>query len=84
MACPSLPSRLIDIDKNLLGDRLNILKWKLNVKFKNTLDDYQLKTSMLRLNAGFLITGRKFAEHRGLEDAERIDSDPFILFQQKE
>ena len=31
------------------------------------------------------ISGRKFAERRGLEDAERIDNDPpFILFQQKE
>jgi hypothetical protein len=48
----------MDIDKNLLGDGLNILKWKLNVKFKNTIDDYQLKTSMLRLNAGLLTTGR--------------------------
>ncbi len=33
------------------------MKWKLNVKIKNTIDDYQLKTSMLRLNAGLLTTG---------------------------
>jgi hypothetical protein len=27
-----------------------------------------------------LITGRKFAEHIGLEDAEKIDNEPLILY----
>jgi hypothetical protein len=38
--------------KHLLRDELNVLKWKLNVKIENTIDDYQLKTNMPRLNAG--------------------------------
>jgi hypothetical protein len=45
--------------KHLLRDELNVLKWKLNVNIKNTIDNYQLKTSMLRLNAGLLTSGRK-------------------------
>jgi len=32
--------------KNLLWDELNVLKWKLNVKIKNTIDDYRFKSSM--------------------------------------
>jgi len=34
--------------KNLLGDEFNIEKRKLNVKNKNTTDDYQFKSSILR------------------------------------
>jgi len=33
--------------KNLLWDEFNVLKWKLNVKIKNTIDDYRFKSSML-------------------------------------
>ena len=33
-------------DKNLLWDELNVLKWKSNVKTKQGIDDYRLKTSM--------------------------------------
>jgi hypothetical protein len=32
--------------KNLLWDELNVLKRKLNVKIKNTIDDYRFKSSM--------------------------------------
>jgi hypothetical protein len=34
-------------NKNLLWDELNVLKRKLNVKIKNTIDDYRFKSSML-------------------------------------
>jgi hypothetical protein len=27
-----------------------------------------------------MTSGRKVAEHRGLDDAERIDNDPLILY----
>ena len=34
-------------DKNLLLDELNVLRQKLNVKTKQGIDDYRLKTSMV-------------------------------------
>jgi hypothetical protein len=47
--------------------------------------DLRLRSSNLKDCPRITLSGRKFAEHRGLEDAERIDNDPpFIIFQQKE
>jgi hypothetical protein len=51
--------------KNLLCDELNVLKRKLNVKMKNTINDYQLKAGMLSLNAGLLTSGRKHWSEAG-------------------
>jgi len=34
--------------KHLLWDELNVLRQKLNVKSKKTVEDYQLKSCMLR------------------------------------
>jgi hypothetical protein len=33
--------------KNLLSGKLSLLKWKSNVKTKQGIDDYRLKTSMV-------------------------------------
>jgi hypothetical protein len=34
----------------------------------------------LRQNLKITTSGRRFAEHRGLEDAERIDNDPPLFY----
>jgi hypothetical protein len=68
----------------------NTLKWlnrqgKIFLGKLTTLADLCLKCCTERQKLKNNISGRKFAEHRGLEDAERIDNDPpFIIFQQKE
>ncbi len=41
---------------------------------------YHLKGCIEGQNLKITLSGRKFAEHRGLEDAERIDSDPLLLY----
>jgi hypothetical protein len=47
---------------------------------KSYLIDYPLKSSAWKSILKIMASGRKFAEHRGLEDAERIDNDPLILY----
>ncbi len=44
--------------KNLLWDELNVLKRKLNVKTKQGIDDYRLKTSMVGQNVCLWTSGR--------------------------
>jgi hypothetical protein len=43
--------------KNFRWDELNVLKRKLNVKSKNTIDDYQFKSCILGQKAGLLTSG---------------------------
>ena len=38
--------------------------------------DFGMKSTPFGRECQKWITGRKFAEHRGLEDAERIDNEP--------
>jgi len=43
----SLAKMIIIDDKNLLWGELNVLKRKLNVNIKNTINDYRFKSSIL-------------------------------------
>jgi hypothetical protein len=41
---------------------------------------YHLKACIEEQNSKITLSGRKFAEYRGLEDAERIDNDPLLFY----
>jgi hypothetical protein len=42
--------------------------------------DFDMKACIDGQIIGSTISGRKFAEHRGLEDAERIDNEPPLFY----
>jgi hypothetical protein len=50
---------------------------------KSYLIDYHLKSSAWKSILKIMTSGRKLAEHRGLEDAERIDNDPLYSISAK-
>jgi hypothetical protein len=41
---------------------------------------YHLKGCIEGQNSKITLSGRKFAEHRGLEDVGRIDNDPALFY----
>jgi hypothetical protein len=56
----------------LLWDGLNVLKWNLNVKIKNTIADYRFKPSMFGQNDWSMLSGRSLRHQRRFKPMERV------------